>query len=271
MFKFKLDVMGRIATSAIAILLCACTVSLVTLGIRGLRPGLKVEKADEAPSLSSPAVLEETPDYGEFYADTIIFIGDTTLYPIKDSGVLPAGSETAQVWSDESGSLPLSASIDRTEIFIPSLEKSAYIADAVSEFKPEYLLLTVGLENGVRYCTEEQFKEYYTKLIVAIKEASPDTKIIVNSIFPVSKKYEKKTQGISMGKIKDANGWLVEIAEAQGVRYLDSISALTSSKGYLKPEYDSGDGLHMNAEGYAAFMSYVRTHGYKSTLVIDSE
>ena len=263
MFKFKLDVVGRIVTSAIAILLCACTVSLITFGIRGVRPELKQPKVETVPSVTSSAKLGETPDYGRFYTETIIFLGDTTVSPMRDVNVLQGIGEQVQIWTDEDGTLPLASNIDRTEIVIQSLEKNAYIADAVAEINPQYLLITVGIENGVRYCTETQFKDYYTKLIVAVKEASPETKIIVNSIFPVSRKYEKKTSGISMDKIDTANGWIVEIAEEQGIRYLDSTTVLKSSKGYLKSEYDSGDGLHLNAEGYKAFLNYVRTHGYK--------
>ena len=140
----------------------------------------------------------------------------------------------------------------------------AYWRDAAAELKPDYLLITVGLENGVRYCTEEQFKDYYTRLVVAIKEASPGTHIILNSIFPVSKKYERSTQGISRDKIDTANSWIVEIAEGQGVKYLNSAEALKNGNGYLDSKYDSGDGLHLSNDGYAAFFEYVRTHGYKN-------
>ena len=263
MFKFKLNAMGRIFTSVIVILLCACTLALVTFGIQGVRPELKPQKAESAPPSSSSAALGETPDYGQFYTDTIIFLGDTTISQMRDQNALSGGEETAQIWTDEDGSLPLASNIDKTEIVIQGLGKSAYIADAVAEISPQYLLITVGLENGVRYCTEEQFKEYYTKLIVAVKEASPDTKIILNSIFPVSKKYERKTSGISKEKIDTANAWILEIASEQGVKYLDSATALKNKKGYLDAKYDSGDGLHLNAEGYAQFLNYVRTHGYK--------
>ena len=263
MFKFKLNTLGWIFTSAIAILLCACALSLITFGIQGVRPELKSQKAEKTPLASSYAVLGETPDYGRFYTDTIIFLCDTTLSPMKDEISISGDEGTLQIWTDIDGSLPLASNINKTEIVIPTLEKSAYVADAVAEIKPQYLLISVGQENGVRYCTEEQFKSYYTNLIVAVKEASPDTKIILNSILPVSKKYERKTSGISMEKIDAANTWIIEIAEEQNVKYLDSASSLKNKKGYLDAKYDSGDGLHLNGEGYAQFLNYVRTHGYK--------
>lgn len=264
MGKNRSLIIGRVAIAAILILLVACIAGLVTFGIRGVRPELKQEKTESTDTLKSPAALKETPDYGANYINTIIFLGDSTISHMREAGVLYEGESTTQIWSDADGKLALDAKIDKTELYLPASDRTVYLTDAAAELKPDYLLITVGLENGVRYCTEEQFKNYYTKLVVAIKEASPDTHIILNSIFPVSKKYERSTQGISKGKIDTANSWIVEIAEEQGVKYLNSAEALKNGSGYLDSKYDSGDGLHLSNDGYAAFFEYVRTHGYKN-------
>ena len=264
MDKNKSLIFGRVAIAAIFILLVACSVALVTFGIRGVRPELKQQTTDNSDTLQSHAALKETPDYGANYINTIIFLGDSTVSQMREAGVLYEGEDTTQIWSDADGKLALDAKIDKTEIYLPASNRTVYVSDAAAELKPDYLLITVGLENGVRYCTEKQFKDYYTRLVVAIKEASPSTHIILNSIFPVSKKYERSTQGISRDKIDTANSWIVEIAEEQGVRYLNSAEALKNSSGYLDSKYDSGDGLHLSADGYAAFFEYVRTHGYKN-------
>ena len=264
MDKNKSLIIGRVAIAAILILLAACTVALVTFGIRGVRPELKQESAESSDALKSHAVLKETPDYGQNYINTIIFLGDSTISHMREAGVLYEGESTTQIWSDADGKLALDAKIDKTELYLPASDRTVYVTDAAAELKPDYLLITVGLENGVRYCTEEQFKDYYTKLVSAIKEASPNTHIILNSIFPVSKKYERSTQGISKDKIDTANSWIVEIAEDLDVKYLNSAEALKNSSGYLDSKYDSGDGLHLNTDGYAAFFEYVRTHGYKN-------
>ena len=264
MDKNKSLIIGRVAIAAILILLAACTVALVTFGIRGVRPELKQQTTESSDALKSHAVLKETPDYGQNYINTIIFLGDSTISHMREAGVLYEGESTTQIWTDADGTLALDAKIDKTELYLPASDRTVYVTDAAAELKPDYLLITVGLENGVRYCTEEQFKDYYTRLVVAIKEASPSTHIILNSIFPVSKKYERSTQGISKDKIDTANSWIVEIAEDLDVKYLNSAEALKNSSGYLDSKYDSGDGLHLNTEGYAAFFEYIRTHGYKN-------
>ena len=264
MDKNRSLIFGRVAITAIIILLVACSVALVTFGVRGVRPELKQEKPKSSDTLKSHAALKETPDYGANYINTIIFLGDSTISHMREAGVLYEGEDSTQVWCDADGKLALDAKVDKTELYLPASDRTLYITDAVAEMKPDYLLITVGLENGVRYCTEAQFKNYYTKLVVAIKEASPGTKIILNSIFPVSKKYERNTQGISKDKIDTANSWIIEIAEEQGVKYLNSAEALKNSNGYLNSKYDSGDGLHLSQQGYEAFFEYVRTHGYKN-------
>lgn len=265
MDKNKSLIIYRVAIVTILILLTACTVALVTFGIRGVRPELKQPTAESAEELQSHAALKETPDYGANYINTIIFLGDSTISQMREAGVLYEGEGTTQIWSDADGHLPLDAKAYKTELYLPASDRTVYLTDAAAELKPDYLLITVGLENGVRYCTEEQFKDYYTRLVVAIKEASPSTHIILNSIFPVSKKYEKSTQGISKDKIDAANSWIVEIAEAQNLKYLNSAEALKNANGYLDSKYDSGDGLHLNADGYAAFFEYIRTHGYRNS------
>ena len=131
------------------------------------------------------------------------------------------------------------------------------------EMKPSRIIITVGINNGVPYCSEESFKAYYKKLVKTIQSASPDTDVILQSVFPTSKKYQKDNSAITVEKIDLANRWISEIAAECRVGYLHTCSVLKDSDGYLLSKYDSGDGLRLNAEGYRAVLQYIRTHGYK--------
>ena len=64
MDKNKSLIFGRVAIAAIFILLVACSVALVTFGIRGVRLELKQQTTDNSDTLQSHAALKETPDYG---------------------------------------------------------------------------------------------------------------------------------------------------------------------------------------------------------------
>lgn len=258
----KLKRIIKIITPFLSILAVACAVSLVMLCINGPRPMLFSRGAD-SDAVDSTAYLAKTPDYGEFYVNDIIYLCDSTMSGIRDCELLRDGAETRQIWTGSDGDLPLSKATTKTEIILPETNSGAYIAEAAERNKPQYMIIALGISNGVRYCTEEQFKSYYSELITAIKTASPETKIMLQSVLPVSWSYEWKTQGISLEKIDRANAWIVELAEEHGVKYLNTASCLKNSHGYLDKKYDSGDGIHMNADGYRTVLEYIRTHGYK--------
>jgi lysophospholipase L1-like esterase len=167
------------------------------------------------------------------------------------------------VWSGADGSFALDYNTDTTSVIYSADEKKGAVSVAVEERKPQYVVITIGLENGVAHCSKEKFQEYYSKIIDALKSSSPETKIILQSVFPTSKKVSKDTPSISNQKISTANSWIAELAQSKSVRYLNTASALTDSKGNLKSEYDSGDGIHLNSDGYTAVLDYIRTHGYK--------
>ena len=126
--------------------------------------------------------------------------------------------------------------------------------------KPKYLVISLGT-NGVATLSESGFKYCYNKLITAIKQASPDTKIIVQSIYPVTSWYT----GFTNEKINAANEWLLELAEEAGVKYVDTASVLKGPDGALKESFNSDheDGYHVNADAYERILYYLRTHGYK--------
>ena len=256
---FEKAAKGMIA--ALGILTAAYLVSLITLLISGMKPDVFVKRSDNAESDPSAlsSRLDRTPDYGQSYINSMIFLGDRTV-----SAMASADSDLAkQIWSGESGDLSLDFSVDTATVVFPESGESLSVSAAVARKKPDYLLITLGANNGVSYCNEEKFKEYYGKLITAITESSPDTKIILQSVFPVSKDHEKQDPTLTNRKIDEANGWIESLAEEMGVRYLHTASALKNDGGALDPAYDSGDGITLNASGYAKVLDYVRSHGYK--------
>ncbi len=209
---------------------------------------------------SSAALLGETDDAGQAYIDRLTFLGDSTTNGLKEYGVLSGGTATTQVWTPASGTLTLYL-WNAASIVYPETGAEMTIADAVETKKPEYLVITLGV-NGVAELEEDAFKIYYTDIINCVKEASPSTRIICNSIYPVENDYEHIDQ-ISNEKINTANGWILDVAEATGTRYVDSCSVLKAADGSLREELGNGDGLHLNADGYNAVLEYLRTHAWQ--------
>ncbi len=260
----KTHTLYKIISSALLLMLIACLISMVTLLING--PKTDVLNGDGKDPDSSekqpPAELTETYDYGDYYVDSMVFVGDKTISAMKNAGVLKDGADTKQIWSGKDGDLPLDFNASSAHIVFPYTGSEISIPNATESTRPQYMIITLGINNGIR-CSEEKFKEYYGKLIDSVKEASPDTRVILQSVFPVSKNYEKNNSGISNKKIEQANLWITELAESCGARYLNTASILKDQKGYLKQEYDSGDGIILNKDGYNAVLDYIRNHGYQ--------
>jgi len=211
-------------------------------------------------SLYPNTVLAVTDDAGKDYLSKIIFLGDSTTYGLKSYGMLTAGKDTTQVWTPASGTLTLSQTGIATIVY-PNTKEELLISEAIERSHPEIMVITLGV-NGVSFMKEDYFKSEYKKLVQNIQKISPDTKIILQSIFPVAASYKNQDQ-INNDKINAANLWILDIAAECGVKYLDTASALVGSDGYL-PEslHNGGDGMHLNADGFKIELDYIRTHAY---------
>ena len=241
----------------------------VNVGVRPAAQKQEVEDAVIAPVSENPkafavkgsSVLQETPDMGQEYLDKIIFLGDSRTYSYKAYGVLSGGKKTKQVWTPKSGTMTLSAQ-SYAMIVYPETGKDMSIRDAVALKKPEYMIIGLGT-NGISYMDEEDFRNEYFSLINDIKEISPDTKIMINSMFPIAN-YYKRLDLINNEKIARANQWLVKIAEETGVKYLNTAEVLVDKDGWLNIDYDNGgEATHLNRQGNDIVMRYIRTHGYQ--------
>ncbi len=215
-------------------------------------------------------LLQETEDMGEDYLKKIIFLGESTTYGLWHYGVLPDGQNSKQVWTGAtvqngkiccSGTLSLSPSLTNTKLFYPNTGEAVTISEALVRKNPEFLIITLGLNNGASYYTEDAFKQCYRSLLNSVISTSPNTVILLQSIFPVSKSCQ--IRAYTPERLALCNSWIYDLALEYGLRYLDTASVLSDSEGYLKSEYDNGgDGIHLNREGLEAVLLYIRTHGY---------
>ena len=234
-----------------------------------VKPSEDPVPAEETPPIETTAPtptpvsvrLGETPDAGRAYLDKIIFLGDSTTYGI---GAYYGWGYTelcppSQVWTPASGTLTLSYYNIATIVY-PETKEELSIEEAVKRAKPEIMVITLGV-NGISFMDEEWFIRDYTALVKLIQEASPDTKIILNSIYPVAASY-KYQKDINNERIRAANGWIERIATDTGVRFLNSYECLVGPDGNLPEVSQNGDGLHLNGESFTTVMQYIRTHAY---------
>ncbi|MBR1497234.1 MAG: SGNH/GDSL hydrolase family protein [Oscillospiraceae bacterium] len=211
---------------------------------------------------ASSVRLGLTEDAGRSYLDRIIFLGDSTTYGIGyyyDQGYSEL-CPPSQVWTPASGTLTLSYYATATIVYPPTGEELS-ISEAVARAKPDILLITLGV-NGVSFMDEEWFIRDYSALVADVRSASPETRIILNSIYPVMSNYMYIDQ-ISNEKIRAANEWIEGVAADTGCKYLYSYEAVVGADGALPAENCNGDGIHLNGEAFTKVMQYIRTHAYQ--------
>ena len=201
--------------------------------------------------------LLATPDAGTSYQDKIIFVGDSLTAHLINRGVLTGGTDTKQVWRCENNMMNLNSEVTSAKIIYPGTGEKMTVAEAAAKAKPEIMIITLGTDWGVAYLNETEFKACYSGLIQAIQKASPNTEIILQSIFPVT----AGCTALDNTKIDTANKWVKAIAAENGCRYLNTQSVLKDDKNYLKAEYcNSSDGIHLGKNAYEVILQYIRTH-----------
>ena len=201
---------------------------------------------------------------------SVIFLGDSTTNSLRFWKTIPYDS----VWTGDKCTLSMwdvsqkKIALSETEFLnlksLPNFEKmskdlsvstgknTTYFLpiSALSALKkPSCLVITLGL-NGCAMMSETDFKEEYTRLIRTVKNASPTTKILLNSIFPVAKHAK-----VANSAIDRANGWISDIATEEDLVFLDTNTLLKNEYGEADPALvDSVDGIHWNEKGCRKIM-----------------
>jgi lysophospholipase L1-like esterase len=214
---------------------------------------------------SETPFLEETADRGQPYLDSLIFFGESTTAHLRARGVLTGGNETHQVWSDQSGTKMLSSKITSEPIVYPETGELLTLSEACSRKNPEILVLSFGLNGAVRFANDtDLYIRCYEKLIHAIESSSPDTKIILQTIYPVRRADAYSVDVDTLNSyLMQLNGMLPTLAARHAnLRIVDTASVLRDETGRLHADYAEADGIHLNVAAYAAILSYLRTHAW---------
>ena len=216
-----------------------------------------------------PTVLAESEDRGQSYLDSFVFFGESTTYHMINRGVLKGGKNTSQVWGPDNGTVNLDTSIASLRIRYPETGEYLTLGEAAAQRKPPYLVLTFGLNGAVQNVKrgKNYYQSCYHAMITEIRSASPHTKIILQSCFPVAKNMDMTYYSVTVDELNDRidtiNGWVLELAEREGLRYLNTAEILKDKDGRLIDRYQSGDGHHLTREAYVEILHYIRTHGYE--------
>lgn len=188
------------------------------------------------------------------FLDELTFLGDSTTAHMQQRSHL----RKEQVWATKDRYLNLDPRITYARIVAPDTGEEQTIAEVAARLKPAYLVITLGVDYGVYYYRDkpETFRLYYEKLLNTITKASPETTLILQSIFPVA----RTAAVITNEMIQRANEIIREIARDRGLVFVDQTEVLCDDAGYLRPEYCySEDGIHLTTSAYEAVLNHLNS------------
>ncbi len=151
-------------------------------------------------------------------------------------------------WPDVIDGLPALAKQVAADKPAKILLLSSYNRD---ENAPQGVNVTVNFDADV-------IVEKITEAVNAIRELSPETEIILQSITPVNSTYEKYAPFAgSAKKVKDANKKLRKLAKKLNLTWVDAYDVFADENGDLKAEFTI-NGFHLMGKGYQAWAELLK-------------
>ncbi len=184
-----------------------------------------------------------------------VFFGDSTTAHMAVRGGVPA----SRVWSGPQNTVRFSSVNTEKCVRLPSGEVVT-LRDAAAKAKPPVLVITLGVSGGAGVLSEAEFKKVYRTMLLSVKEASPSTQIFVQSILPLSDKSVNYYKKITKSAVLEANRWIREVCASLSVPYIDSHSLLIGENGYLKPQYQNDEYMHLTASAYEIILANIKKH-----------
>lgn len=204
--------------------------------------------------------LKKTTEIPDNYVEDTIFVGDSTALYYVMNGVITG----KQLWHKEGVSLE---TIFTQNIYINHVDSKMKLLDAMEAKKPKRILLSLGT-NSVATMDINYFISKYETLLNDMKKKSPNTEIIVQSIFPVAASLDNNKKALNNDKINKMNYYLLELCNKLNIPFLNTSEVLKDENGTLKEGYyrttKSEIGVHLSKEGNKVAMDYFKEHVYEN-------
>ena len=189
--------------------------------------------------------------------ERMTFFGDSTTAHLALRGGIPQ----ERVWSGV-GSTVLFETVNAVKcVHLQKENRDLSLAEAVALKKPRILVITVGVSGGAGRLSRESFVSIYRELLLSVRKASPETKILVQSLLPLSDKSVTHYKRLTKEAVVQANGWVRELCAEMRIPYVDTHAKLIDpNTGYLKPEYQNDEYMHLTAQAYEVILSNLRAY-----------
>ena len=198
------------------------------------------------------------------YINPNVKFNPTDLYPIDSDDIVLVGNQL--IGGPEWHELFNDANVKSRNSWADVVESLPSLAKTVAKKAPKQIVLLPSY-NGKNLAKghnlsgtfdADSIVAYVEQAINNIKEVSPNTSIVLQSLVPVNSTYEKYADFKGTAKeAKKANKKLQKLAKKHKLEWVDVYSAMVDENGDLKAEY-TNDGFKLMGKGYTAWANALK-------------
>lgn len=201
------------------------------------------DKTEATEETSETEPKYDSTEYDKAFFANSLFIGDSIFTGFSGFGYLEPDNVFAQV-----GLNPESA-VTKEIGGVTAVKKAEMM-------QPDNICIMLGT-NGLAFLSTEYMAKEMAELVDSLREVSPDSKIIILSIPPVTAAHESENPE-KIPVIMDYNSKLLKTVEDKDCMYIDIFTMLQDDDGYLAVDYAEADGLHFLGKAYGVVLSRIQ-------------
>lgn len=199
------------------------------------------------------------------YINPDIQFNPNDLYPIDGEDIVLVGNQL--IGGAEWHELFNNGNVKSRNSWVDVVDGLPSLAKSVATKSPKQIILLPSY-NGKNLAkghnlsgdfNADSIVAYVEQAIVNIKEVSPNTEIVLQSLIPVNSSYEKYADFNGKAKqVKAANKKLQKLAKKYKIQWVDLYAVMADENGDLKTEY-TNDGFKLMGKGYSAWAEVLKT------------
>jgi len=124
---------------------------------------------------------------------------------------------------------------------------------------PSQLFLLFGIDDLNAGMSPDAVLEQYENFVRFVRENSPMTEIIIQSVLPVNSNLSNSRMKVKANDIEELNQKLREFALGNGIVFLNLYDDFSDGSGSLGQYYSIGDGFLLNGTGYEMWRDRVKS------------
>ncbi|MEP3653772.1 MAG: GDSL-type esterase/lipase family protein [Litorimonas sp.] len=167
------------------------------------------------------------------------------LDPVKTGTVLIGDSITeAWMWQRKTKTYPFLRPVANHGVGWDVTEGAVARLPLVEPSNPDQIFIKIGTNDISLGVPLEEMALHFELLLSELTKLEPQAKLYVQSVLP--------READKLDRIAEVNSMQAKLARAYNAEYIDLTSTFAQADGTLREEL-TGDGLHLNAAGYAVW------------------